>query len=79
MASTANPNARLVPEDEIVIVRGITIALAKGGLRAIVAENGAAGLEAFLAEPDAIDLVLADVVMPVMDGITMVRDIRSTT
>ena len=78
MASTANPNARLVlvAEDETVIVRGITIALAKGGLRAIVAENGAAGLEAFLAEPDAIDLVLADVVMPVMDGITMVRDIR---
>jgi CheY-like chemotaxis protein len=41
-----------------------------------VAEDGAAGLETFLAEPDAIDLVLADVIRPVMDGITTVREIR---
>jgi len=79
MASISNPNGRLVlvAEDETVIVRGIALALAKAGFRAIVAENGAAGLETFLTEPDAIDLVLADVVMPVMDGITMVQEIRT--
>jgi two-component system cell cycle sensor histidine kinase/response regulator CckA len=48
----------------------------RAGFRSIVAENGAAGLEAFLVEPNTIDLVLADVVMPVMDGITMIREIR---
>jgi two-component system cell cycle sensor histidine kinase/response regulator CckA len=78
MASMADPNGRLVlvAEDETAIVRGITFALARAGFQAIVAENGAKGLDTFLAEPDAIDLVLADVIMPVMDGITMVREIR---
>jgi two-component system cell cycle sensor histidine kinase/response regulator CckA len=75
--NTAQYSGRvLVAEDETAIVRGITFALARAGFQAIVAENGAAGLETFLAEPDAIDLVLADVIMPVMDGITMVREIR---
>jgi len=79
MAPISNPNGRLVlvAEDETTIVRVICLALAKAGFRAIAAENGAAGLEAFLAEPDAIDLVLTDVVMPMMDGITMVREIRN--
>jgi two-component system, cell cycle response regulator CpdR len=78
MASISNPNGRivLVAEDETAIVRVICVALARAGFRAIAAENGAVGIEAFLAEPDAIDLVLTDVVMPMMDGITMAREIR---
>jgi two-component system cell cycle sensor histidine kinase/response regulator CckA len=51
-------------------------ALVRAGYRPIFGENGAAGLEAFLVEPNAIDLVLTDVVMPVMDGITMVQEMR---
>jgi DNA-binding NtrC family response regulator len=66
-----------VAEDETAIVRVICAALAKAGFRAIARENGAAGLEAFLAEPHAIDLVLTDVVMPMMDGITMAREMRN--
>jgi two-component system cell cycle sensor histidine kinase/response regulator CckA len=78
MASAANPNGRLVlvVDDEPGIVRAITSALARAGFRATVAENGKAGLEAFLAEPNSIDLVLTDAVMPMMHGITMVREIR---
>jgi hypothetical protein len=38
--------------------------LATAGFRVIVAENGAAGLDAFLAAPHEIDLVLTDVLMP---------------
>jgi YesN/AraC family two-component response regulator len=40
----------------------------------MVAENGAAGLDSFLESPYEIDLVLTDVVMPVMDGVVMVTD-----
>jgi two-component system cell cycle sensor histidine kinase/response regulator CckA len=78
MASAANPNGRLVlvVDDEPVIVRAITWALARAGFRATVAENGEAGLQTFLADPNAIDLVLADAIMPMMHGITMVRQIR---
>jgi len=58
------------------ILRAIAAALTSTGFRAIVAENGAAGLETFLVEPDSIDLVLTDMVMPLMDGYTMVQEIR---
>jgi DNA-binding response OmpR family regulator len=75
--SIANSNGLiLVVEDEVSILRGATLAVAKSGFRASIAENGAAGLEAFLSHPDEIELVLADVVMPIMDGITMVKEIR---
>jgi DNA-binding NtrC family response regulator len=43
----------------------------------IVAENGAAGLEAFLRAPEQFDLVLADVVMPLMSGLDMVKRIKA--
>jgi DNA-binding NtrC family response regulator len=66
----------LVVDDEPSVVRAITATLATVGYRVIVAENGAAGLEAFLSHPDEIDLVLADVVMPIMDGVTMAQAIR---
>ena len=76
VALMANPNGVLVVDDEPAIARVTFWALAKAGFQPIVEENGAAGLKAFLAESNAIDLVLADVVMPVMDGITMVQEIR---
>ena len=66
----------LVVDDEPVILRYVTSTLAHQGYRVMVAENGASGLELFLAHPDEIDLILSDVVMPVMDGIRMVQEIR---
>ena len=40
------------------------------------AENGAAGLEKILVEPDRLCAVLLDVVMPVMDGLEVLRRLR---
>jgi len=51
--------------------------LYRAGFPAIVGENGAEGLKAFLVEPNAIDVELADVVKPVMDGITTVQEIQT--
>jgi two-component system cell cycle sensor histidine kinase/response regulator CckA len=78
MASIADPNGRLVlvVDDEPMILRAIAVALTRAGFRVIVAENGAAGLETFLVEPDLIDVVLTDMVMPLMDGHAMVQEIR---
>jgi CheY-like chemotaxis protein len=78
MAASANPTGRLilVVDDEASVVRSISSSLATAGFRLIVAENGAAGLDAFLSHAEEIDLVLADIVMPGVDGITMAREIR---
>ena len=42
------------------------------------AENGRLGLEAILADPDAISAVLLDVVMPEMDGLAVLRALQPT-
>lgn len=78
MASSGNPNGKLilVVDDEPSSLRDVTSTLALAGFRAIVAENGAAGLEVFFAHADEIALVLTDIVMPVMDGITMADRIK---
>jgi two-component system cell cycle sensor histidine kinase/response regulator CckA len=60
------------------VVRLVTSTLAHAGFRVVVAENGIAGLDLFLSMPDEIDLVLTDIVMPIMDGITMAQEIRKT-
>src|SRR3954468_18620885 len=67
----------LVVDDEPTVLRSVTTALAMDGFRVMVAENGVAGLEAFLVAPDDIVMVLADVVMPVMNGLEMADKIRA--
>ena len=78
MPSFANPHGELilVVDDEPTTLRSVTAALALAGFRVMVAENGAAGLEAFLAVQDDIHLVVTDVVMPVMDGIMMTKEMK---
>jgi DNA-binding NtrC family response regulator len=49
--------------------------LAIAGFRVIVAENGTAGLETFTRFADEIDIVVADVIMPVTGGIEMAQTI----
>ncbi len=66
----------LVVDDEPIVLRSITSVLALEGFRVIVAENGVAGLEAFLTAQQHIDLVVADVVMPNMGGVEMAKRIR---
>lgn len=65
----------LVVDDEQIILRMATSALASAGFRAVVAENGAAGLEAFMQHQDEICLVLADVVMPFLGGVELAQRI----
>ena len=64
-------NIVLVVDDEQIILRLATTAIAEAGFRAAVAENGAAGLECYLNLKDEIALVLADVLMPWVNGSEM--------
>src|SRR6476660_3711337 len=73
-----NPRGHLilVIDDEPIVLRSVTAALAMADFRVMVAENGAAGLEAFMAAPYDISLVLTDVVMPFMSGTELIERIR---
>jgi two-component system, cell cycle sensor histidine kinase and response regulator CckA len=67
----------LLVEDE-PMVRGVAErALTRHGYRVVTADNGEEALE-LLAREDEIALLITDVVMPVMDGPTMVREARKT-
>lgn len=65
----------LCVDDEPIVLRACTIAVAKAGYRPVVAENGAAGLETFLQLQGEICLVLSDIVMPAVNGIAMAESI----
>ena len=67
----------LVVEDELPLRQLAVRALGKRGYRVLEAENGFGALEFIDDDDNAIDLVLSDVMMPEMDGATLLRAIRA--
>ena len=65
------PATLLVVDDDATIRRVLQLPLERAGFRVLVAEHGIQALAILDAEPDAVDLVLTDVVMPEMDGVTL--------
>jgi len=64
----------LYVEDEIAL-RDITSSSIESIInKLVVADNGKDGLEKF--QQDEFDLIITDLSMPVMDGITMIKEIR---
>lgn len=64
----------LIVEDEVDILDAVAEAVDQAGFSVIKAENGATGLE--LAKAEHPDLILLDIVMPVMDGHTFLKKLR---
>ncbi len=72
-AETAVAGARgtgtvLIVDDEDTVRNFARVALQNRGYKVLVAENGEQSLEIFRAAQSAIDLVILDFTMPVMDG-----------
>ena len=65
----------LLVEDEDMVRSVAERALTRQGYKLLTAENGEVALE-MLATHDRPDLLISDVVMPIMDGPTMVRRAR---
>jgi two-component system cell cycle sensor histidine kinase/response regulator CckA len=65
----------LLVEDEDMVRAVAERALTRQGYTVLTAENGEVALD-LLARNDRPDLLISDVVMPVMDGPTMVRQVR---
>jgi PAS domain S-box-containing protein len=83
-AATANsacvPKGRgekiLVVDDEPYIRAAAETLLERWGYTPLLAEDGISALALFAQHPTEIDLVLTDLVMPVMDGFMLVRALR---
>ncbi|HWI83001.1 response regulator [Ramlibacter sp.] len=65
----------LVVDDDVRNIFALTSALEQKGAQVLVARNGREALER-LAQDDNVDLVLMDIMMPVMDGFAAMQEIR---
>lgn len=67
---------RILTVDDSATMRNmLRFALEKGGYEVIQANDGQDGLNRLDAE--GADVIITDVNMPVMDGLTMIREVRS--
>lgn len=79
---TIPPTARalrgtaLVVEDESVVLRGVKLVLERSGMKVVSSTDGGEGLELFQKHGSAIDVVLLDLDMPVMNGADLLSRIR---
>jgi len=64
----------LIVEDEQDLREALTDKLTREGFEVLGAKNGEEGLKVALAARP--DLILLDIVMPVMDGMTMMKKLR---
>ena len=64
----------LIVDDETVLADLLSAKIGSEGFSVIVARDGEEGLEKALAERP--DLILMDIIMPKMDGITVLKKLR---
>jgi len=74
MENTTNNNKVLVVEDDPPILRALVDKLTREGFTVFQAKNGEEGLAVALAERP--DIILLDILMPIMDGSTMMTTLR---
>jgi CheY-like chemotaxis protein len=66
----------LIVEDDDAAREVVSRALASIGWTSVEAENGAVGIEKF--DDGKFDLIILDIMMPVMDGFGFIRELRKT-
>ena len=64
----------LVIEDEAAILKIFSYKLTSVGFNVITAANGKDGLDMAISQTP--DIILLDILMPVMDGLTMLQNLR---
>jgi|SRR3989344_5743710 len=64
----------LIVEDEVSLLNALRDKFSRAGFATLEAKNGEEGMEIALREHP--DLILLDLIMPVMDGMTMLKKLR---
>lgn len=72
-----NKGQILVVEDDINLLEGIRTVLQLDGYDVITAENGAVALRWLKKTPIVPDLIVSDIMMPHMDGIEFLKQVRA--
>lgn len=67
----------LLVEDEDMVRRMLRAALTRAGYRVWEASNGADAIEKWSGAIERIDLVITDIVMPMMNGLKLTEELRS--
>ncbi|MBI2474923.1 response regulator [Candidatus Uhrbacteria bacterium] len=67
-------NVLLVVEDDTPLLKALKIAFEDGGFSVLESKDGKEGLNTALEKHP--DIILLDIIMPVMDGITMLQKLR---
>jgi len=73
----SGPLTLLVVDDRQAVCETTAEMLTEAGHRVLTANDGKMAIDCFYEHADTIDLVLTDVVMPVMDGVAAIGKIRS--
>ena len=64
----------LIVDDSVSMRQMVSYTLRQGGFEVIEAEHGQAAMTQLQASP--VDLIITDLNMPVMDGITLIQNVR---
>jgi two-component system chemotaxis response regulator CheY len=64
----------LIVEDSIVVIKLLSLSFAKEGFKVLTAGDGFEALE--IAIKNDIDLIITDLNMPQMDGITLLKNLK---
>jgi two-component system, chemotaxis family, chemotaxis protein CheY len=76
----ANPATKpraLVIDDDPAVLALLSHGLSEAGVEALTAEDGAAGLRLLVEHLLEVDLLVTDLEMPGLDGVTVVRTVRA--
>jgi DNA-binding response OmpR family regulator len=75
-ATQANGNGKkiLIVEDEEALSMALNLKLSATGFKVTIAANGQEGVDA--TEREKFDLILLDLILPVMDGFTVLEKLR---
>jgi PAS domain S-box-containing protein len=75
-ASTGHNELILVVDDEDMICEMMNRTFLKHGYRVLIAHNGGEALQLFIQHHGAVQLVVTDVMMPVMGGVELIQSLR---
>jgi two-component system, cell cycle sensor histidine kinase and response regulator CckA len=73
---TGHGETILIVDDESAIREVAKVVLSKSGYNVLAADDGPSALALFMQQSKEIDVVLTDVVMPVMSGMVLARTLR---